>query len=139
VRPLILRTASDFLAVLLVVYSIFLLLRGHNDPGGGFIGGLLVTGAFVVYALGHGVAAARRLLRADPRSLIGIGLAVVFLSGCAALFLGRPFLTGLWLDYAVPGIGKVSTVLLFDVGVYVVVLGTVTLILFSVADEEDAS
>ena len=123
---LILRTGARLLLVLLLVFSVFMLLRGHNEPGGGFIGGLLAAGAFGFYLLAYDLARARRLLRVNPLVLIGVGLLVAAGSGSAALVTGNSFLQGLWYPYPIPGMGKVGTVLLFDVGVYLVVLGTAT-------------
>ena len=136
-RSLILQTATRALLPLLLLFSLFILLRGHNEPGGGFIGGLLAAGGLSLYTLAYDAGAATRLLRIDPRVLIGGGLLVSALSGCVALFSGLPFLTGAWVKEPVPGIGKVSTVLLFDVGVYLVVLGTTMLIILTLADPEE--
>jgi len=134
-RSLILQTSSRFLVVLLLLFSLFYLLRGHNMPGGGFIGGLLGASSFALYMLAFGVDAARRLLRVAPRTLVGAGLLLAAAGGSAALLAGQPFLTGLWLPWEVPGIGKISTVLLFDIGVYVVVVGTTLLMVFTLAEE----
>lgn len=131
----ILRAAAVLMSPLIGVLSIFMLLRGHNEPGGGFIGGLLMALAFVVGLLAHDVRAARALLRVDPRTLIGIGLLAAMLSGVPALAGGLPFMTGLWWPDAIPGVGKVSTVLLFDVGVLVVVWGMALLIMFTLSEE----
>jgi multicomponent Na+:H+ antiporter subunit B len=131
----ILRTATSFLQVLLIVFSIYILLRGHNAPGGGFIGGLLIAAAFALHGLAFGPQAARRLLRVDPRTLVGTGLLTAALSGCLALFTGQPFMKGLWLARPIAGVGKIGTVILFDVGVYVVVLGATLLILLTLAEE----
>lgn len=136
-RSLILQTATRALLPLLLLFSLFILLRGHNEPGGGFIGGLLAAGGLSLYTLAYDAAAATRLLRIDPRVLIGGGLLASALSGSLALFQGSPFLTGAWLKKPVPGIGKVSTVLLFDVGVYLVVLGTTMLIILTLASPEE--
>jgi len=134
---LILRAGARFLVVLLVLFSIFELLRGHNEPGGGFVGGLLAASGFALYMLAHDVEAARGLLRASPLTVVGVGLMVAIASGAAALVAGRPFLTGLWYGDPIPGIGKVSTVLAFDIGVYLVVLGTALLIVFTLAEAEE--
>jgi multicomponent Na+:H+ antiporter subunit B len=134
---LILRTAARLLLVLLLVSSIFILIRGHNDPGGGFIGGLLAAGGVAIYQLACGVRRARRLLRVDPRMLAGIGLLVAIAGGAAALFDGQPLLTGLWLERVVPGVGKLGTPLLFDIGVFLLVAGSALTILFTL-DEEAA-
>jgi len=135
VNSLILRTASRYLMMVLVLFSVFILLRGHNEPGGGFIGGLLTTGGLVIYGLAYGPRATRRLVGIDPRTLIGIGLLFAVTAALAGPFVGKPVLTGLWAPNPVPGIGKVSTVLLFDVGVHLTVLGAVFLILISLAEE----
>jgi len=133
---LILSTATRYLLPLLLLFSFFLLLRGHNDPGGGFAGGLVAAAAFALYAIAHGVAAARRVLPATPQTLIGGGLLVAVSSGLLPVLLGQPFMTGLWDKRSVPVIGKLGTPLLFDLGVYLVVIGITLLIIFSLAEEE---
>ncbi len=136
---LILRTTTRVLMPLLLLFSFFELLRGHNEPGGGFVGGLLAAGGICLYMLAHGVDGARRVLRVDPRTLIGAGLLLALAAGLVPVFRGDPFLTGVWAEGKVPGIGKVSTVLLFDIGVYLVVAGTTLLMVLSLAagDEEE--
>jgi multicomponent Na+:H+ antiporter subunit B len=136
VNSIILRATSGFVTTLLVVVSVLVLVRGHNEPGGGFIGGLLAASGFAIYALANGTPASRRLLRFDPRSVLAVGLVTSILAGAAALLAGKTFLTGLWAKVQIPLIGKVSSVLVFDIGVYLVVLGTTLLILFAL-DEED--
>ncbi|MEO1237684.1 MAG: Na+/H+ antiporter subunit B [Planctomycetota bacterium] len=135
-NALVLRTTSRLLVVLLVVFSVLVLLRGHNEPGGGFIGGLLCALAFAAHALSFGVRPTRRLLRADPERLLGVGLLLALLSGAVALFRGQGFMTGQWW-VEVPGVGKAGTVLLFDVGVYLVVLGGAMMILVGLMGERD--
>ncbi len=134
---LILRTAARFLLVLLLVLAVFVLLRGHNEPGGGFIGGLLAAGGVAIYQLACGVARARGLLRVDPRALAGAGLLLALAGGIFSLADGLPFLTGLWLEQELPGVGKLGTPLLFDTGVFLLVIGAVLTILFTL-DEEAA-
>lgn len=134
---LILRTTTRFLVGLLFLFSVFVLIRGHNEPGGGFIGGLLAASALALYALANGVAAARRLLNADPRSLIAAGALCLVAAAGAGLVAGREMLTGLWLKQPIPGLGKVSTVLVFDVGVYLAVMGMAVLVLFTLGEEDE--
>ena len=134
-KSLILQTASRYLMVLLVIFSVFILLRGHNEPGGGFVGGLLVAGAFALYGLAYAPERARRLLRLDPRTIIGVGLVTAATSGLTAVWYGQPFLTGLWLPYRIPFLGKLGTVFIFDLGVYLVVLGTTLLVLLTLEEE----
>lgn len=80
-------------------------------------------------------AAARQLLRVHPRTLITAGLLTGLGSGITGLFAGRPFMTGLWLDVKLPVFGKMGTPVLFDAGVYLVVVGVMTLIIFSLMEE----
>ena len=134
-KSLILQTASRYLMVLLVIFSVFILLRGHNEPGGGFVGGLLIAGAFALYGLAFEPKAARRLLRLDPRTIIGVGLVTSIVSGLAAVWHDHPFLTGQWLPYPIPFLGKLGTVFFFDLGVYLVVLGTTLLVLLTLEEE----
>jgi multicomponent Na+:H+ antiporter subunit A len=126
--------AAHRLFPLLLLFSIFLLLRGHNAPGGGFVGGLVAAAAFALHLLAFGVASTRRVLRADPRSLIGAGLLLAGASGLVGLALGASFLSGVWGGVA-PVVGKLGTPLCFDVGVYLVVLGVVLLMLFALSED----
>ncbi|MBI5446030.1 MAG: Na+/H+ antiporter subunit B [Deltaproteobacteria bacterium] len=134
-QSLILSTASRLLLPLLLLFSLFLLLRGHNEPGGGFVAGLVAAVAFVLQALAHGVAQARRMLRAEPRLLVASGLLTALASGLVSMTLGQPFLTGRWSTLRMPVIGHAGTPLLFDAGVYLVVAGMALLIVFSLMEE----
>jgi multicomponent Na+:H+ antiporter subunit B len=134
-RSLILATAVQLLLPLLLLLSLFLLFRGHNEPGGGFVGGLAAAAGFALHALASGVTAARRLIRVHPRTLITAGLLTGLGSGFAGLLAGRPFMTGLWVDLKIPVFGKIGTPVLFDIGVYLVVVGVMTLIIFSFMEE----
>ena len=136
-RGLILPTATNYLMPVLLLFSLFLLLRGHNERGGGFAGGLVAAAAFVLLSVSSGVAVARRALKVDPRSLVGVGLLLMIVSGAVApLVYGEPYLTSYWWtipvgDYEV----AFGTPLLFDIGVYLAVAGTVLLLVFSMEEE----
>jgi len=132
---LILSAAARALFPLILLFSVFLLLRGHNDPGGGFIGGLAAACGFALWAVAEGPTAARRLLRAPPHTLIAVGLAVALASGLLGLFRGEPFLTAAWPPLVLPVVGKVGTPVVFDAGVYLVVVGITTAILFALMEE----
>jgi len=133
----ILRTTTRFLLPLLLTFSVFLLLRGHNEPGSGFSGGLVAASAFVLYALAFSVPEAGRVLRVNPRSLIGAGLLVAAGSGSLSLLESRPLMTSIWWQVVVPGFGKLDlgTPLIFDLGVYLVVIGVVLSIILPLAEE----
>ena len=130
----ILRAATRVLVGLMLVFSIYMLLRGHNEPGGGFIGGLLAAIGFTVYTIAHGTAATRRALRLSPRTIALAGLGIALFAGFMALPFGDAPFTGQWLFIgAEEGGGKglpLSSVLVFDIGVFLVVIGGVlTLVL----------
>ena len=135
---IILRTATRYMFPPLLVFSVYLLLRGHHYPGGGFVGGLFAGSAFALYALAFNAASARKLLRFDPRDVTAVGLAVALVSGVPALFSGQPFLTGTWREISLLS-GEtlnIGTPLMFDIGVYLVVLGVLLTLVFSLAEEE---
>jgi multicomponent Na+:H+ antiporter subunit B len=137
-RSLILVTAARVLTPLLLLFSVFLLLRGHNEPGGGFAGGLVAASAFILLAISRDPAAARHALRIEPQALIGAGLLVAIAAGVLGLLFGQPLLTGLWLEIPLPGgtYLELGTPLAFDVGVYLVVMGATLTMVLTLAEEE---
>ncbi|KGD85848.1 Na+/H+ antiporter subunit B [Rhizobium sp. YS-1r] len=135
-NTLILRTVAPVLTALMLLFSIFVLLRGHNEPGGGFIGGLIAASALAIYGIAFGVGAVRRAIRFHPMAIAGAGLFLSTLSGLVSIFFGVPFMTGLWIypvffDVEVP----LATVMSFDLGVYLVVLGAITSIALALEQE----
>jgi multisubunit Na+/H+ antiporter MnhB subunit len=114
---------------------VFLLLRGHNEPGGGFVAGLVVSAAFVLYSVAYGVAAARRALLVDPATLLGAGLLVALASGLAGVPGGGAFMTARWIQVgAGPVAVYLGTPLVFDVGVFLAVIGVVLTIVSTLAE-----
>lgn len=136
---LILRTTGFFLMPLLFLFSIFLLLRGHNESGGGFIAGLVAAAAVALHVFFAGIEKARQLLGMDPRDLMGAGLLMALASGLIAVFQQREVFTALWGKVSLPIFGevKLGTPLLFDLGVYLVVIGAVLAILLALAEAEE--
>jgi multicomponent Na+:H+ antiporter subunit B len=127
VNTLIFRTMAPYLTSLVLLFSVFVLLRGHNEPGGGFIGGLIAVSAFAIYGIACGVPEVRRALYVQPMAIAGFGLAIAAASGVLSIAVDAPFLTGLWTDFRLFGVAiDVSTVLVFDIGVYLVVVGSIT-------------
>jgi multicomponent Na+:H+ antiporter subunit B len=122
---------------LLLVFSVFMLLRGHNEPGGGFIGGLIGATGFVVYAIAIGTQSARRALRVKPENLAMIGLGIALFAGVMAIAFGDGFFTGQWLFLGATETEKglpISSVLVFDVGVYLVVMGSILTLVFALEE-----
>ena len=138
-NTLILHTAALFIMPLQLMFSLFLLLRGHDEPGGGFIGGLVAASAFVLYAFAFGSTATRRILRVDPRDLLSAGLLFALASTIPAFLAGQSMLTAHWWELPLPGDTylKLSTVLIFDIGVYAAVLGTIMTFVISLMESDE--
>jgi len=135
----ILNAAAKQLFPIIMAVAIILLYRGHNLPGGGFIGGLTAASAILLYTFGRGIEASHRIFaRPDRIMVIGLGLAAI--SGLPALFFGNNFFTGLWLpEFTLPVLGAIhlGTPLIFDVGVFMTVIGFVTHTARALAEDDD--
>ncbi len=127
----IFRTAARLLMPLLLLFSVFLMLRGHNEPGGGFVGGLVAAAAFAMYVLAYGIGRARQALVVTPLTLIAAGLMIALASGVPAVLRAQPFLTAQWALGALTA----GTPMVFDIGVFLVVWGVVLMMIFSLAEE----
>lgn len=136
-QPLLLRVAASVVLPLALVFSLYIFMRGHNLPGGGFIAGLITAVALVLQFMSLGQARAEQFLRADGGRRfvrwVGYGLGIAGLTGVGAFVLGRPFLTSAHGHPHVPLLGELplATAALFDLGVYLVVVGS-TLLTISV-------
>ncbi|MEM6478139.1 MAG: Na+/H+ antiporter subunit B [Pseudomonadota bacterium] len=137
-NSIILRAGTRYLAGLLLLFSVFMLLRGHNEPGGGFIGGLIGSTGFVLYAIACSAAEARAALRVMPQNIAMVGLGIALLAGVMAAFFGDALFTGQWYYIGGPkeeGGLPLSTVLIFDIGVYLVVFGSILSLVFAMEEE----
>ncbi|KQS96460.1 MULTISPECIES: Na(+)/H(+) antiporter subunit B [unclassified Rhizobium] len=134
-NSLILRAATPFIVAVMVLFSVFVLLRGHNEPGGGFIGGLIAVAALSIYGIAFGVETVRRAIVFHPLAIAGAGLLLSTLSGLLSMFFHVPFMSGLWVYPVILGQEvPLSSVMSFDVGVYLVVVGAVTSIALSLEE-----
>lgn len=138
IGSLIFRTATRYLVPIIFMFSIFIFLRGHNAPGGGFVGGLAASTGFVLYIFAFSIQDARDLLRVNPLVLTAVGLAIAMGSTLIApLLFQETFMKGIWGTIVLPGIGKLGTPFFFDLGVMFAVVGVVLTIIFTLADEDD--
>jgi multicomponent Na+:H+ antiporter subunit B len=137
-NSLILQISLRWLVPLLALASLFLLIRGHHEPGGGFAGGLVAALAVVLLSLAEGTRAARRFLRFSPTRLIATGLLIAVFSGCLRLLTGDPFLESIWVSIPLGfTYVKLGTPLLFDCGVYLLVLGVGSAFVLDIEDAEE--
>jgi multisubunit Na+/H+ antiporter MnhB subunit len=131
-HSLILKVATRLLVGLILVFAVYLLFRGHNAPGGGFVAALVAGTGFALAAISEGPAVVRSAIRIDPERIAMYGLGLAILCGFVGWLAGWPFLTGLWWivtnDHS--NTLAIGTPLFFDIGVFLTVLGTLlTLIL----------
>lgn len=138
-RSQIFQITVDWLQPLLLLFSLFLLLRGHNAPGGGFSGGLVAGSAFILAALARGSAYARAQLPCSAATLVRLGLSLGLIAGILPILSGQPVFTGLWIEPKVPVIGTVGSFLIFDTGVYLLVMGFVIGVLLHLAKDAHSS
>jgi multicomponent Na+:H+ antiporter subunit B len=132
---LIVQTAARALLPLLLLSAAYLLVAGHDEPGGGFVAGLVAAAGFTLHGIAFGARAARRALRADPRTLAGVGLVVALASAWAGPLGGRPPMTGLWTDAPGRTALALGTPVLFDAGVFLVVLGATLAVVLTFSEE----
>ena len=134
-QPLLLRVAASVVLPLALVFSIYIFMRGHNLPGGGFIAGLITAVALVLQFMSLGQSRAEMLMRAHGGArfvrTIGVGLGIAGLTGVGAFVLGRPFLTSAFGHPVVGVLGELplATAAIFDLGVYLTVVGATLLTL----------
>jgi len=130
----ILRTSTNYLLPLLILFSIFLLIRGHYLPGGGFVGGLVASIAFVLHSFAYTPSQTLKMFSIQPLFVIPFGLMLCFFSGILPTVLGYPFMSVVWFADNVVAIGSFGSALIFDLGVYMVVIGVVLTILFTISE-----
>ncbi|HSI91654.1 MAG TPA: MnhB domain-containing protein [Adhaeribacter sp.] len=183
-KTLILAMAIKWLVPVFILFSVYILFRGHNHPGGGFIGGLICSIPFIFHIMVHGPQKTtsdfftliiyqfprlpgqsrtwyllrlfifqmrrpkktkeeskdesklvHRVLNIEPVYLLALGLFLAATSGLGGFLINEPYMTALWADFAIPVLGKPGTPIMFDAGVYLLVLGIVLKITFAMAEE----
>ncbi|MGJ3264799.1 MAG: monovalent cation/H+ antiporter subunit A [Salinarimonas sp.] len=137
-HPMPLVVATRVILPLAITVGVFIFLRGHNQPGGGFIAGLVVAIALIMQYLASGYEWASARARYNPHGMIGAGVLIAGLTGVGAFFFGAPFLSSSYDYFHIPLIGEVelATAIAFDLGVFLTVVGTVLLALFQISRVE---
>jgi multicomponent Na+:H+ antiporter subunit B len=136
-NDLILRTTTALIAFILLGFSVYLFMAGHNAPGGGFIGGLMTAAAIVLMYMTYGFNTIRKVLPFNYNYLIGIGLSIAVLTGIGSFAFDEPFLSQSFSHVHFPLFGDVelATAMLFDLGVYFTVIGVTLTIILSIAED----
>jgi len=131
----LLKSTTGPIFFIAILFSIYLLLRGHNLPGGGFIGGLAISVAILLHGLAHGFDHMEKQMKLDPIQLAALGLLLALLTGLAPIFFGRPFFEHYNTYLQLPYLGSVpiGTPLTYDLGVYLLVVGITTKVIFIMA------
>lgn len=130
-KSVILKTAARLMVGLILVFAVYLLLRGHHEPGGGFAAALVAGTAFALLAITEGPQPVRHAIRLTPATIATIGLAIAAAAGLPALAFSRPFFTGIWWHWGNLAIG---TPIIFDIGVFLAVLGAILAILLALEE-----
>lgn len=138
INDVILRTASKGLAFIIFTFSFFIFLAGHNNPGGGFIGGLIAAGGLVLLTLAFGTRVVRLILPVDYRILTATGLLIAVLTGVGSFIFDVPFLTHTFghVDLPIFGETELATATIFDLGVYFTVIGVAMTIILTIGEDE---
>ena len=133
-HPMILDSIARVLLPMALLVSAFIFVRGHNLPGGGFIAGLITAIALILQYVAHGVEWTQRRMPWSYHSIAGLGVMIAALTGLGSLAFGAPFLTSAFDHFHLPVIGEfeLATALLFDLGVYLAVVGSTLLILSNI-------
>jgi multicomponent Na+:H+ antiporter subunit B len=140
-NDLILKTTTTIIAFIILSFSIYLFFAGHNAPGGGFIGGLMTAAAIVLLYIAFGMRTMRSVLIWNPTAFIGIGLLIAITTGIGSFFFGVPFLSQTFGHFHFPIFGDVelATAMLFDLGVYLTVIGVTMTIILTIAEDQEES
>lgn len=133
-----LQTAAKILVFLIMIFSVYVLFAGHNNPGGGFIGGLITASSLVLLYLAFDLQSVRDIIPFPFNRIAAAGVITSVLTGTVSLFFDVPFLTQVYKYVTLPFFGKtaLSSALVFDLGVYMTVVGTTMTIITSISEDK---
>lgn len=138
-NDVILQTVAKAVVYIILTFSVFILFAGHHNPGGGFIGGLATASAFVLLYLAFDINVMKKVLPFDFKLVAALGLLIACLTGIGAMVFGYPFLTHThgYFELFVFGKMELATAMLFDIGVYLTVIGVTMTILLSIGEDDE--
>lgn len=134
---MILRSIAKVVVFIILTLAVYLFFAGHNAPGGGFVGGLVLASAIVLLLLTYDIETVRHGVPVDFKLVAATGALIVLLTGIGAVIFGAPFLTQTFATFYLPFIGvkELSTVTLFELGVVLTVVGVVVTIILSISED----
>ncbi|TWI56363.1 Na(+)/H(+) antiporter subunit B [Halalkalibacter nanhaiisediminis] len=137
-NDVMLQTMTRLLAFVILAFSVYIFFAGHNNPGGGFIGGLMTASAFLLMYLVFDMKSMKKVIPFNFTSIIAVGLLIAIGTGVSTMLLGYPFLTHFFEYIPTPFLGEVglTTTLPFDLGVYLVVAGIALTIILTIAEDD---
>jgi multicomponent Na+:H+ antiporter subunit B len=138
INDVILRTVTRIVVFIILTFGVYLFLSGHNKPGGGFIGGLVLGSAIVLLYLTHDIASISKSLPFDFKLVAALGVLMATSTGFGSIILGVPFLSQSFGYFDLPIFGKteLTTVTIFEAGVALTVVGVVVTIILSISEDE---
>ncbi|WP_240376525.1 Na(+)/H(+) antiporter subunit B [Bacillus piscicola] len=136
-NDIILQTTTKIVLFIILAFSVFMFFNGHNNPGGGFVGGLMTSSAIVLFMLAFGLETTKRILPFDFKLVAASGLLIAILTGMGSFVFGVPFLSHTFGYFTIPILGEMelATATLFDLGVYLVVVGVTLTIIQTIGED----
>ncbi|KYG33402.1 Na(+)/H(+) antiporter subunit B [Alkalihalobacillus trypoxylicola] len=137
-NDVMLRTITRIVVLIILIFSVYLFFAGHNNPGGGFIGGLMTASALLLMYLVFNIQTIKSVINIKFEAVIGIGLIVTILTGVIGVFNGDAYLTQYFDYFQIPIFGEteLATALPFDLGIYLVVVGIALTIILAIAEDD---
>jgi monovalent cation:proton antiporter len=140
INDVILQTVTKAVVFIILTFSIFILLAGHHNPGGGFIGGLMTASGIILIALAFDIKVMNQVIPIDFKKVAATGLLIAVLTGMGSFYYGEPFLTQTYGYFDLPILGKdteLATALIFDIGVYLAVVGVTMTIILTIGEDDE--
>jgi monovalent cation:proton antiporter len=140
INDVILQTVTKAVVFIILTFSIFILLAGHHNPGGGFIGGLMTASGIILIALAFDIKIMNQVIPIDFKKVAATGLLIAVLTGMGSFYYGEPFLTQTFGYFDLPILGEdteLATALIFDIGVYLAVVGVTMTIILTIGEDDE--
>ncbi|MBP3951344.1 Na(+)/H(+) antiporter subunit B [Bacillus suaedae] len=137
-NDVILKTVTQLVTFIIIIFSIYVFLSGHHHPGGGFIGGLMTAAAFVLIGLAFDIETVKKIIPIDFKLISATGMLIAVLTGIGSFVFDANFLSHTFDYFHLPLLGEteLATAVLFDIGVYLVVIGITLTIIFTIGEDQ---